>query len=668
VIASINLTRLQQDLALLVVEDGRVDSLDLTDPKNSKSVGVLRDILVELKKSDPRFSRVDVSPVQRYFVADARNGSVQAGAQERVHAEAGTTRSAEPPASVGRGPAVVRSNAPPDGIPNLDDEALGAVLSSDRPAEEEFEIAGGTGLDKQGRPDTTDMGNAVRLARRYGDRLRYTEALGWLYWNGKCWVPGVDRAKRAGMETAASIHEEAGSVLGNDPARYAALTKWAAASQASPKVAAMIDWARWLKPIFAEPKDFDRDPYLFNVNNGTIDLRSGLLRPHDSADMITKLSSVKYVPEATSDLWDDYFKKALAGKDGLEAFIQRLCGYTMVAERREDIFLIPHGDGGGGKTTLVNGMTAVFGDYAGKLAAKGITQQGAAGHSDELASLNGKRFVVIGETEKIDSLRTGLMKTASGGEPYIPVSHKGMRGFNMAVSFQFWMPTNEVPNIDAADTGAWRRIFKLPFTNIFSPAIKGRREEMARGKHAEAFLAWCVRGCMEWQRIGLNPPACVIEATKQLRESMDKLDGFFEDFGIVFTTIPGPHDFEETRVIMAAYKEWAFDHDVPERWQVGPEKMAAALKVRGATKGLKYKSSGPRGWVGVKITRQLQKQDEQGRWVPMDDQAPATAADTLSRVPAPAKAPARKRSARHAPKTAPNELVPWLHETSVVAK
>jgi putative DNA primase/helicase len=439
----------------------------------------------------------------------------------------------------------------------------------------------------------TDLGNAERLCARHGSELRWCEELGWLGWDGQRWITGEVQAQRLAVETVRSIYKEARDAVDSDQRKR--LGEWAARSEAAPRVAALLSLARWQPPIYVAATDLDADPTLLNVANGTIDLRTGELREHQQEDLCTKLAPVEYDPDAESALWGQFLEQATAGQPGLAEFLCRAVGYTLTGSVQEDRVFVLHGPGGAGKTTFAGTVRAMLGDYAGSVRIEALTDRGGSGgHNEDVAVLAGRRLVLAVEASESDRLREGLLKTLTGDDQ-VPASRKFKPVFFFTPQFKLWLATNHVPRVRSDDSGVWRRLLKLPFLNVPTTPKANLRRQLRSAMHQRAVLAWAVRGCLEWQRDGLQPPESVLAATSDLRRSMDDLAEFFED-----RCEFGPELRATSQEVRDAYATWAVAQGVPLRFQVAPNQLAAALRERGCEERRDNKR---RGWWGVRLRR-----------------------------------------------------------------
>jgi putative DNA primase/helicase len=281
----------------------------------------------------------------------------------------------------------------------------------------------------------------------------------------------------------------------------------------------------------------DQDPWLLNCANGTLDLRTGTLREHDQADLITKLCPTSYDPSATCPEWDRFVIQIV--KQEISEFLQRYFGYGLTGDVREQILAICHGKGANGKSTLFTAYTEMLGtDYAIKCDKSLITAKKHAGHSTERMDLFGKRFVITSETEEGEKLAESMIKDLTGGEV---IRGRRMKedSWQYSPTHKIILGTNHKPDISGTDHAIWRRTRLIPFDVIFWDPDKGESgpPELQQNKglaqvferNHPAILAWAVRGCLDWQRDGLRAPEAVNAATADYRMAQDRLSAFIAD-------------------------------------------------------------------------------------------------------------------------------------------
>lgn len=384
-----------------------------------------------------------------------------------------------------------------------------------------------------------DIGNGERLVHLYGDRLLYVEALGgWHAYDGKRWaLDDAGQARAMAQRTARGIVREAAEAAdaGAGEEEVKALASFAAKCSASARLSNMLTEAQ--PHVSARPDALDRDPWLFNVQNGTLDLRTGELRAHDPADMLTRLAPVPYDPRAQAPTWRAFLDRIFAGDRDLIAFVQRLAGYALTGSNREQVLTILHGNGANGKTTFVNALTHVMGDRerggyathtpAGTLLAS--RYDAGTGPTPELAALYGARLVTAAESDASRRLAEALVKEVTGGEPVTCRVPYARTMLTFYPTFTLVLATNHRPRIVGTDWAIWRRIRLVPF-NVTIPEEE-RDPELSERLAAEApgILAWALEGCRDWQAHGLGVPEAVKTATEAYRSEQDVFAAFLDD-------------------------------------------------------------------------------------------------------------------------------------------
>jgi putative DNA primase/helicase len=384
--------------------------------------------------------------------------------------------------------------------------------------------------------EQNDIGNAQRLINQFGDRLRYVVNVGWYAWDGRRWKidEGEVAVKRFAHLTAKAIFAEVAFLA--DPKAQEARAKWAISSGYSARIAGMMSQAEPHLALTAD--DLDKDPWLFNVLNGTIDLRSGNIRAHAQVDLITKLSPVVFNPDALCPTWDSFVAGIFADDPEMVAFTQRALGYSMTGITREHVIFILHGSGSNGKSVLLETVAAILDDYTRQCPSDTFTakDKGGSGISNDIARLAGARLVSVVETDQEHRLAESLIKQATGGDR-MAARYLHHEFFEFTPKFKLWLATNHKPQIRGTDHGIWRRIRLLPFLVTFldpDKALLGQpvKDDLLKDTlqtELPGILAWIVRGCLDWQDIGLQLPVAVENATSQYRYEQDLVAGFLSD-------------------------------------------------------------------------------------------------------------------------------------------
>jgi putative DNA primase/helicase len=405
----------------------------------------------------------------------------------------------------------------------------------------------------------TDTGNGERFAHLFAGRVKFVKAWGaWLVWTGARWQKdGTGEVDRLGKEAVRSVYIEASKE--EDADARAKLATWAKASEHANRRAAMLTLARSEPGIAIAPEDLDRDGWLFNTITGTIDMRTGKLRPHDPRDLITKMSPVEYDPDATCPNYDAFIRRITAGSDPLIEYVERFLGYSLTGDIRHHHLPIAWGDGANGKSTLFDLALYTFSDYAAPAPDSLITARVHDEHATETAGLQGLRLVIGSESEEGKKLRIGQIKKLTGDAV---LTGRFMRGdyFNFSRTHKMILVTNCRPRVSEDSTAVWRRLRLIPFTVTIPTAEQDKSLPDKLRAEAPGILARWVRACLRWQAAGfdLAEPQAVTTATEDYRGNEDVLADFLASSCII-----GDGYRATRRDVWQAYQQWAERRRIP---------------------------------------------------------------------------------------------------------
>jgi len=430
-----------------------------------------------------------------------------------------------------------------------------ALLLGDAPTNghsQEPPPAGDSPATDPHRCNLTDLGNAERLVDAHGANIRYSHELGkYLIYDGHHWKPDDGGAGIAGCakQTARAMHHEAAAA--EDTKQATEISRHALRSQSADRLKAMSELARSEPGVPIELNELDRDPYLFNVTNGTLDLRTGDLRPHRRSDFLSKLAPVAYDPGAHCDGFLAFLDRIMEGNADLIGFLQRALGYSLSGNISERVLFILHGSGRNGKTTLLEAIRDVLGsDYTDRTPTDLLLTRRHEGIPNDIAALRGKRFVSASEVNEGRRLDEAKIKDLTGGDT---ISARFMRGefFTFRPECKLWLSTNHRPVIRGTDAAMWDRLRLVPF-NVRIPDDEVDRDLGQKlREEASGILAWMVDGCQLWLQGGLKPPAEVQTATDAYRADMDVLGGFLTDCCTL-----DARAITATKDLYAAYVAW----------------------------------------------------------------------------------------------------------------
>lgn len=371
----------------------------------------------------------------------------------------------------------------------------------------------------------TDRGNAARLVRRFGDVIKYIPTWGaFLSWEGDGWR--VDRGGLAALryagKTVDSIRKEGQMEPVGSPERLA-LMKWAVGSENRTRLEAMVNLARVDLAISYE--QLDRSPFLLNCVNGTVDLRSGKLRPHAPSDLLTKSTGVVFRTAAKAPQWERFLKQVLPDAATRE-FIQRFAGYATTGDVSERMFAILHGKGRNGKSLFLHMIKRALGDYASVGAPELLMADKGQAHPTDVADLYGVRLAIANEVRKGRTFDEEAVKRLTGGDT---LKARRMREdfWEFSPTHKLMIAANHTPNVKDASDSFWDRVALIPFNVRITDKQVDRRLIDKLSKELPGILAWLVRGAVLWHRSGLKRPKAVVEATTDYRAEEDKLGQFF---------------------------------------------------------------------------------------------------------------------------------------------
>jgi putative DNA primase/helicase len=428
----------------------------------------------------------------------------------------------------------------------------------------------------------TDAGNTERFAARHSDKLRYCpETNHWLFYNGKRWnsTVGEEKAGQLAIETVRAIAKDADDVISKTEREK--ILQWSLSSESAHRIKAMLSLTKNL--MICHAREFDRDGFLFNCSNGTIDLKTGELREYNPDDLITKLSPVHYVPEAKFAVWDNFLNDATGGNEKIKIFLQRAIGYSLTGDTSEEKLFLIHGPTASGKSTFLEAIKSTLGDYAATADFETFIKRNQIGGArNDVARLAGTRFVVSIEVDEGRELAEGLVKLLTGGDT-VSARFLYSESFEFVPSCKLWLACNHAPRANDRDDALWRRIIRIPFEHTIpeekrDPKIKQLlRDPKIAGP---AILAWAVEGCLKWEKEGLAVPDSIKTATQQYREEQDPLHDFFEN-----ECLFGDSCYIGVTVLRQRYDTWAKETGL--RYTLGPQQFNARLQDRGCARKVK---------------------------------------------------------------------------------
>lgn len=373
----------------------------------------------------------------------------------------------------------------------------------------------------------TDTGNAARFSSRYADTVRYVFGMGWVVWVDFRWMRDqVAYIMELAKSLAKSIHQEAAAIDNADVSE--AVTKHAKASLQAPKLKAMLELAQSEPTLVAQPLQLDTHDMLLGVANGVINLKTGKLQPARREDMLTLHSSVVFDAMAQCPRFMAFIDQVTGGDKHLANYLQRVVGYALTGLTIEQCLFFLYGKGANGKSTFLNVVKAVVGSELAKQTPPETLMAKRTSGTNDIARLQNVRVVIANEVEDGSMLAESLVKQLTGGEAMSARFHYA-EFFEFVPKFKLFIAGNHKPTIRGRDNGIWRRIRLVPF--VVTIAAEQRDPLLQEKLLAElpGILNWAIKGCLDWQKVGLQEPQVVTEAVSSYREEMDIISQWLND-------------------------------------------------------------------------------------------------------------------------------------------
>jgi putative DNA primase/helicase len=421
----------------------------------------------------------------------------------------------------------------------------------------------------------TDAGNSQRFAQRYSGTLRYVSEWGqWIVWQGSHWEADTTGAvMELAKALARAIYDE-GTLA--DPELRIEIAKHAKRTASGPRLKAMLELAASQPELVLHASDLDSHRGLLGVENGTLDLASGKLRPAAPDDYITMLAPVAYDPAAQCPEFMRFLSTIMGGSQALVDFLQRVLGYAMSGYTPEQCLFFCFGTGANGKSTLLNAFRDLLGHqyYMVMPSDALMVRPGKSGATPELARLPGARVVVTNEVEDGTHLAESLVKLMTGGDR-IAARHLYQSFFEFVPQFKLFIVGNHKPVVRGDDYGIWRRIHLVPFLVTIPPEERDPDLQEKLRKELPGILNWAVAGYQAWRTRGLAPPPEVTEAVEIYKQEMDIFGQWIDEcckLGDDLETVAwSAYDSFRTWAALNGFKGWTsatFGRKVRERFSV----------------------------------------------------------------------------------------------------
>lgn len=362
---------------------------------------------------------------------------------------------------------------------------------------------------------------AAEFASLYRHLFRYTHGMGWMRCLPQKWVP--DTALTA-FDCARQVARLAAGDEANDKLRRSMCS--------ARTIGAITTIARSDPQLALEADQWDAHPFELNTPSGVVDLRTGRLRHPSEGDYFTRVTRVAPDLDAKCPTWLRFLDDVFCGDPELVDFVQRLVGYTFTGERTEQKLFFLQGSGANGKSTFLDFVGSLAGDYMLKLPAQVLMHNPVQTHPTELAQLRGKRLAISSEIEEGQYWAESRIKELTGDET---LTARFMRQdfFTFTQSQKHLIAGNYKPRLRGGDAALARRFVLIPFAAKFTGAK--RDPKMIERLHAEApaVMAWIVAGAVRWYAEGMTVPDTVVAASADYMSENDDVAMWIEERCVV---------------------------------------------------------------------------------------------------------------------------------------
>lgn len=440
----------------------------------------------------------------------------------------------------------------------------------------------------------TDLGNARRFIMQHQQDVRAvpSQRKSWYIWEGPRWI--IDESgevERRAKGTVRSLYVEASHV--SDEETRDAILKHAAKSEQASKIRGLLELAKTEPEITLTMDQLDADPYLFNVENGTINLKTGSIRAHRRKDLITKLAPVEYDEKARAPRWEQFLREVMSEDEELVHFIQNAVGYTMTGDTREECLFFMYGTGRNGKSKFLEVLRTLLGGYAQQADFNTFLARRSEGPRDDLAGMRGARLVTASEADSERGFDSAVLKQLTGGDT-IRARHLYESSFEYRPQHKLWLAANHKPMVKEQTEAFWSRIRLIPFTVTFSQVQRDKELLSKLVAELPGILNWAIQGALRWQKEGLQEPKAVRRATKLYREENDVLGEF-----LVQRCVFEENAWTSTSQLYREFTEWWTETRGARSQPISMGWFGRMLTERPELR--QVKQSQIRGWKGISI-------------------------------------------------------------------
>ncbi len=432
----------------------------------------------------------------------------------------------------------------------------------------------------------TDMRVAQAFADLMGGKIRYfQESRKWIVYDNTRWTTDAPGGPFPLLkEVIKGLRSRLSEI--NDPDDLKKAMKQLLTLESHKKQVDIINAASKIPALIVFGNQLDADPWLLNCQNGTLDLKTGELRDHRPDDLITRQAPVEYDPDAQCPLFLKFLDRIFDWNPNLIKYLQRFIGYCLTGLTIEQILLFFYGTGKNGKSVLLNVILALLGDYASTAGSGLLMSRDGRAATNDIAGLRGNRVVSVSEFDEGEKIAEAQVKTLTGGDA---MACRFLYGefFSYVPTFKIILAGNHKPRIRGRDLGIWRRFHLVPFSVTIPEEERDPQLFDKLKSELPGIMAWAVRGCLDWQKQGINPPQEVLAGTEEYRRGEDIFQNWLDD-----ECVQGIQYQETTSALLFSFKSYS-------GWKnISIQKFGRMLREGGFEKG---DTGTARGWSGLAL-------------------------------------------------------------------
>ena len=439
----------------------------------------------------------------------------------------------------------------------------------------------------------TDIGLAGLFARLHNGRLLFAGGT-WLHWDGTRWQPDTtDKVLKLLSDMLKQLWATA-----TKSRHHAASASSLLSTMRVGRMKSILELATSDERLRRHPGDFDGDPNYLNFLNGTLNLRTQQLQPHDPSHLITKRIDSPYDPDAVAPRWQQ-FQREVAGDDpDLTRHKQKVYGQALLGTLPEQKAFFLLGNGANGKSVELETLKAVLGPYATTVPGEAFLKSSKGDPRNTYARLPGVRVAIGSEIDERQPLAEGAIKSLTGGEE-LTARQLYKDEFTFHPMCTLFIATNHLPRVHGDDYGIRRRLVVIPYPVTFGPDVQDPDLKRALAQEAAGILGWLVEGIKLYQAERLDPPQAVLDATRGFWRQADSIKAWLDA-----ATASNPQAHTTANDAFTSYTKYCLSNALQPLTQTAFGKRMGELGFNEATGQRRQNSHGRKVYVGIALRAQ----------------------------------------------------------------